>query len=218
MGVGIYNILSRKLISFKSEDFVKYRWRIYLRPFALLFIFSYLIYGKNQTLILVAVLLFFAILFDVDRISGKFWLSRIFFKDFDYSKPDEKRTFSSITYFLFSCALVIGIFPKMIAIVSILLLIFGDMFGKLFGTAFQRHRFFSKSLEGSLAFLGCGLICSYVLNIVFSFNLNLMILGTIVAAIAEAAFEKIDDNLTVPLTSSLAMTLAHWGGMQLLVR
>ncbi|NOZ60406.1 MAG: hypothetical protein GXO74_01865 [Calditrichaeota bacterium] len=216
MAVGMHNIIARQLMTIPDEEFARFRWRIFLRPFALLLIFIYLIYGKNQALILIGALLLVSLVLDMDRISGKNFLSRIFFKDFTFSKPNEKRQLSSITLFLFSFALVLWLFPKLIAFTSILLLIFGDMFGKIFGMAFHRHRFFNKSLEGSLAFFGCGLICSYVLTLLFNWNFILLLIGVVAATVTEAMSRKISDNLSVPIVSSIAMVLAHAAGISFL--
>lgn len=150
--------------------------------------------------------------------SGKGWLSKKLFKEFSYSKPREKKTFSSITTFLFSCGVLLAIFPREIAFVSILLLIFGDMFAKIFGLSFKRHAFLNKSLEGSLAFLGCGFIIAYLLNLFFAYNLAIILVGTFFAVVGEAAIEKIDDNLTIPFISGFAMWLLNMVGVARLIQ
>ena len=67
-------------------------------------------------------------------------------------REEEKRTLMGSTYFLFSSLLTILLFPKSIAIASLLILILSDTAGALVGKWIGKVPIFGKTLEGSLAF------------------------------------------------------------------
>jgi glycerol-3-phosphate acyltransferase PlsY len=118
-----------------------------------------------------------------------------------------------MTIFLIATFLAVLLFEKSIAITAVVFLIFGDIFSKIFGMAFGRHRIFDKTIEGTLAFLGSVLITGYI--IFFSpLNISLIVLicGGIVAPISEILPIDINDNFTVPILSGVAMTVALFFG------
>ncbi len=117
-------------------------------------------------------------------------------------REKEVEGFMGSTYFLFSTILTIILFPKEIAILSILFLIISDTVAALAGKLFGKVSLFDKTLEGSLAFLLTSIL------IVFAYpNINLIqgILGSIVATVLEFLPLRIDDNLTIPLGSAAIM-------------
>ncbi len=112
-----------------------------------------------------------------------------------------KKRLNGATYVLISATLCVFLFPKLIAIISFLILIISDMMSALIGRQFGKHRFLGKSLEGSMAFF-----ISAVLIVVFTPKVSYLfgeyLIGGISAmtgAIVEALPWEIDDNLTVPL-------------------
>ncbi len=67
-------------------------------------------------------------------------------------REEEKPTLMGSTYFLFSTILTILLFPKPIAIASLLILILSDTAAALVGKGIGRVWIFGKTLEGSMAF------------------------------------------------------------------
>jgi dolichol kinase len=98
------------------------------------------------------------------------------------------------------------LFDKPIAIAAIAFIIVGDTLAALIGRKYGRHRFFNgKSWEGSAACFAGTLVVA-----VFTPGLGwpVALIGAVVAAVVEALPLGTDDNVTVPILSGLAMTLA----------
>jgi dolichol kinase len=95
-------------------------------------------------------------------------------------------------------------YTKPIAVAALTFIIVGDTLAALIGRRFGRHRFGRKSVEGSLACLAGTLLVA-----IFAPDLALPValFGATVAAITEALSTRIDDNISVPIISGLAMTL-----------
>ena len=140
-------------------------WRTFLRPLAVLFPLFYLLFGKRFVLLLVGIVTLVFILFDISRLT---------FKKFNLTllksvviKQREIKVFSSMSFFLLACFIILLIFEKEIAIPTIFFLTFGDLAAKCFGILYGRKRIFEKTLEGLMAyFVACllfGFLWSYFL-------------------------------------------------------
>jgi dolichol kinase len=119
----------------------------------------------------------------------------------------EEHALMGSTYFLLSSMLIILLFPKVIAIVSLLILIVSDTCAALVGKSIGRMRVFGKTAEGSLAFFISALL------IVWSFSFLNRPAGVLAAAgstLVELLPIHIDDNFTIPLTAGAI--LFFWGG------
>ncbi len=116
------------------------------------------------------------------------------------------------TFITFSALLLVLLFPKIIAITCFSLVAISDTMAALAGKKFGRHKIGEKSLEGSLAFLVSALFI--VLVVVPRLDLIAAIITALVATVAEALTlrinsYKVDDNLTIPLTSALVCYLYY---------
>lgn len=212
MAVGVHNIVTRKLLIIEEESFRKSFWRVLLRPGATFFVLYYFYHTKRETLFLVGTVALIFLIIDIDRLSRLSLIRTLLKKELTIFKPSEEKRLSSLTLFLVGSFLTIWLFNQMIAITAMLMLIFGDIFSKIFGMAYGRHPLFKKTLEGSLAFLGCGLICIFILSTALSWSPTLMLVGVIAASIAEILPLGIDDNLTIPLLSGFFMWIARYLG------
>ena len=110
----------------------------------------------------------------------------------------EKGTFMGSTYFLFSSLLTLLLFPKPIAIASLLILILSDTCAALVGKGIGKFRVFGKTLEGSTAFLFSSLLIVWFYPDLNRFSGTL---GAFGATLVELLPIKIDDNLTIPLVA-----------------
>ena len=95
-------------------------------------------------------------------------------------------------------------FDKAVAVAALSFVIVGDTFAALIGRKFGRHRFGRKSLEGSLGCLAGTLLVALLAP---GLSLTVGLTGAVVATVVEALSNKIDDNISVPIISGLAMTL-----------
>lgn len=119
-------------------------------------------------------------------------------------RDKEKNKLMGSTYFLFSSVLTILLFPKSIAVVSLLILILADTAGALIGKWIGKIPVFGKTLEGSTAFFIIALL------IVWSYpqlNRPLGSLAALGATLVEVLPTEVDDNLTIPLVAGGIMLL-----------
>ena len=105
------------------------------------------------------------------------------------------------------------LFNKDIAIISLTFLIFGDIFSKLFGLAFGRHKIFNKTLEGTLAYCGCVLIVGFILYHSLDIPWAILVIGGITAPLVELFSFNLNDNFTVSLISGTVMTVGTFFGL-----
>jgi dolichol kinase len=117
-------------------------------------------------------------------------------------REEEKSTFMGSTYFIFSTILTILLFPKSIAIVSILILILSDTAAAVVGKWIGRVKIFGKTLEGSMAFLLTSLLIVWIYPNLNRFSGSLAALG---ATLIEVLPIKVSDNLTIPLVAGAIM-------------
>jgi len=115
------------------------------------------------------------------------------------------------TTFAISTAVAFAVFPPTLALVAIGFLVVGDAAAALGGRALGRTRLRpGKTLEGSLA---CLLGCLAVAAAARGFDLPearvpILVLGAVVATIAELVASGDTDNLAMPLISGVFMVLA----------
>ena len=108
------------------------------------------------------------------------------------------------TYYLIGSFLCILLFDKTLAIVCLCFLTLGDLFAALIGKQWGRIKLFSrKSLEGSLA---CFIVCAAA-ALLIGLHPVVAIAGALAATLIELLPTGVDDNVTIPLISGLAMHL-----------
>ncbi len=117
-------------------------------------------------------------------------------------REKEEHTLIGSTYFLLSSCLTLLLFPKTIAIVSLLILILSDTCAALVGKGIGRHSIFQKTIEGSLAFLVSALLIVWMYPGVNRFAGSLAAAG---ATVIELLPTRVDDNFTIPLTAGTIM-------------
>ena len=117
-------------------------------------------------------------------------------------REKEKPTFMGSTYFIFSTILTILLFPKSIAIASILILILSDTAAAVIGKWIGRIKIFGKTIEGSMAFFLTSLLIVWIYPHLDRFSGSLAALG---ATLIEVLPIKVNDNLTIPLVAGAIM-------------
>jgi len=120
----------------------------------------------------------------------------------------EERPAKGAILFLVGSLTSIILFGKNMKIVSatIIILALGDSVSTLIGKNFGEHKIpynKMKSLEGSVAGFAFALLGAQIFV-----GLQLAILGALTAMLTESLPINIDDNITIPVISGLAMTLA----------
>jgi len=143
-------------------------------------------------------------------------------------EKEKNKIHASVPYFI-ALTIIIGFAPKEIAVLSVIFLLFGDPVAAYIGGKYGTIRFYNKkSLQGTLG----GIISAFIFGSIFlviitlvskensSFSLwknneflfipLITLLGGSIFAFIFEVFSRdglLDDNLTIPLGSTLVMTL-----------
>ena len=117
-------------------------------------------------------------------------------------REKEKPSLMGSTYFLFASILTILLFPKPIAIVSLLILILSDTAAALVGKGIGKISIFGKTLEGTMAFIFSSLLIIWIYPGIDRLSGSFAALG---AALIELLPIPLDDNLTIPLVAGAIM-------------
>jgi dolichol kinase len=126
-----------------------------------------------------------------------------------HEKNDAGRRLNGATYVLLSATILIIFFPKIIVITAFAILIISDTSAALVGRRFGRHRFLTKSVEGSSAFFVSALLVVAVAPKVAYLPAEYLIgsAAALLGAVVEASALGLDDNLSIPLSVGGAL----WG-------
>lgn len=169
-------------------------------PFTYLFYFD----SKVEALIILLPITLLAFLIEYLRINS-ISVKNIFDKYlFSMLRNHEKSgKYTGATWVFISSTLSIGIFPKDIAIISLIYMSIGDTAAGLIGRKFGRIKIYNKTLEGALA----GFIVCLIVGLMIDLNLSktVVAIGALSAAIIEFMPISIDDNLRIPLFSGTVM-------------
>ncbi|MFX1600856.1 MAG: glycerol-3-phosphate acyltransferase [Promethearchaeota archaeon] len=204
--VGMYKVITEKKLVISDEAFLSSWWRVAIRPVSLLFLLFYFIYSKEICLLIIGIVSLCFITLDIFRFLHKKTNVLLTEKIKAIFRKGEEKRFSSMTIFLISTFIIVLFFEIEIAITALIFLIFGDMFGKIFGLAYGRHKIFEKTLEGTLAYLGSVIIIGFILFTSLDIALIVLIAGGIAAPLIELLPIGINDNFTVPIISGAVMT------------
>ncbi len=126
-------------------------------------------------------------------------------------RQNEFDRLAGTSYLLTGLLLVALIFPPPIVLLSMMFLAFADPIASYFGIRYGKDKIFGeKSLQGSMAaFFVCALLTFYFLTSQWLLMDRLVIvslLGGLIGALAELVpIFKLDDNLTLPVVSAVAL-------------
>jgi dolichol kinase len=106
----------------------------------------------------------------------------------------------------------VAVFPKYITIISFAILTFADLASALVGRRFGRRRFRGRSLEGSMAFIAAAVVV-VALSPKIEYRFSEYLIGALAAIIGAAAevfsHDRIDDNITIPISTGATMWLLY---------
>jgi dolichol kinase len=160
--------------------------------------------GSTLTLCLIAIVSLLYSLSEIIRLRmKKFFLVKLTLLA---SREEEKDRF--IVKPLYYAVGIVGsilLFPKNIGDTSIILLTLGDGLAHIFGILFGKTRNplnKSKTIEGTLL----GFTTAFLVSILI-IHFEIAFIGAVIGAVIESFGKPIDDNISVPLLSGLAMIL-----------
>lgn len=143
---------------------------------------------------------------------------KLFYKLFgpilrQHERDHKAKNLNGATWVFISALVCVVIFPKFIVINSFAILILSDASAAVFGRKFGRHKFFKKSLEGTVAFIIAAipvvLLAPKVQNSTGEYLITMF--SATIGGIMEAASInlKIDDNLLIPLSIGTTMWILY---------
>ncbi|MHA1913209.1 MAG: glycerol-3-phosphate acyltransferase [Promethearchaeota archaeon] len=216
--IGMYKVITEKKLVIKDEIFLSSWWRVAIRPATLLFLVFYFVFGPIIGISLIGIVALCFLFLDLSRFVSKQSQELLTVKVKSIFRKGEEKKLSSMTIFLFSTFIMIFVFGQMlssivIAVTTLLFLVFGDMFAKIFGLAYGRHKFLDKSIEGTLAYIGVIIMCCYILFTSLEISLPVLIVGAVAAPFIEILPLGMNDNFTVPIISGTIMAVAVFFGL-----
>lgn len=109
----------------------------------------------------------------------------------------ERNNVTGTVFFIIGTIIAFGVFDYSVAMLALLLTVFGDLSSALVGIKWGKRKIFhNKTLEGFLA----GLTVNLMVGLLFMTNLPIVFIPmALVASFVELTTNKLDDNLTVPL-------------------
>ena len=114
--------------------------------------------------------------------------------------------YTGATWVFIGSTLTIAIFPKEIAVISLVYMSLGDTIAGLVGRKFGKVKFYNKTIEGTLAGLIVCLLSGYLIQL--TLPLLVVFSGAFAAMFIELLPLPIDDNLSVPLFAGTIMVIA----------
>jgi len=165
----------------------------------------YLFLDKQTMLLIVLPLAFGTLLIDFSRRRIP-WLNRLFHKVLgEVLRSDEDTKLTGGSYVMLAMFITIALFPKSIAIASLLILSLGDSAAALIGRPFGHHKIHKdKSWEGSLSFWVVATIAG---ALVPGISLVAATIAAATGALVELYLNIIDDNIFIPIASGLVLTV-----------
>ena len=184
-----------------------YRKIIHVFNLAIPFTYLYFFESRFQILCILVPLTVFAIVIEYLRVH-----SVIIKKIFDnylismLRSHEREGKYTGATWLFIGSTLTIAIFPKEIAVISLIYLSIGDTVAGLVGRKYGKMKFYDKTIEGSLAGLFVCLLSGYLVQL--SLPLVVVFSGAFAAMFIESLPISIDDNLSVPLFAGTIMVIA----------
>lgn len=130
-------------------------------------------------------------------------------------RRSEREGVSGLPFYALGVSLSLFFFPRDIALISCMFLVFSDPISSFFGILYGKDKILpNKSLQGAVA----GFFTCYLITLFYGMNTaNLgteLLVFSIVAGVIGSASElisafNIDDNLTIPVVSGLGMTVLN---------
>jgi len=202
----------------KSNDAsIDYKYEVMRKSIHLASLLIPIAYYFTSTKIALEILIpvtLFSLLLDVSRFYLPF-LENFFNKVFGFmmrahEKDKTKKNLSGATYVFISAVFSIAVFPKPIFLLAFPVLILCDTAAALLGRRFGKHKFLSKSLEGTVSFFIVGCLIVFAtpkLSNSFAEYLIAYLAIAVGAIVENISSGWADDNLTIPISVGFVL----WG-------
>ncbi len=190
-------------------------WHLFM---GLLIVFVYLYSGMSRSQGVLTLSFFLAVdlFMETARLSNASFNEKVLKVWGPLMRESEANRMSAIPHYLLASIIAIGVFPKPVAVMSILFLAVGDpmasLFGIIYGKKGPRFAGGKKSLIGTAAgVISCALIALIFMQpmpISGWATAALVAIGGLAGGMAELLPVDVDDNFTIPVVSGFVMWLA----------
>lgn len=117
----------------------------------------------------------------------------------------EEKKLSGVTYLLVGAGVTIYLVEKDVAIIALLLVSLSDAAAAIVGTAYGKIHLWQKSLEGSVAFFT---VTGVMMILASDLSLEQKLAGMVSGTLVELLPFPVNDNLSLPIVTALAMQAA----------
>ena len=181
------------------------RKAIHLFNLIIPFGYWFIIPDQNKFKIIIITFTALFILADYFRTKSKL-IKKLFIIFFDkmLREHELKGQFTGATWVMISASVTILVFPKYIAIISLIFMSIGDTFAALIGRKFGKLKIYDKSFEG---FLGGLIACLVVAYCYDPLPFYISGFGALAAMLFETLPLPLDDNFRIPIGSAIIMTM-----------
>ncbi len=172
----------------------------------------YYFVSRSEGILILSILTAIALILDFTRYLSPS-VGRVFYRFFGFllrkhEIDSSKKNLNGATYVLISALICVILFPKVLFITAFTILIISDTMAALIGRKFGKHKFLSKSLEGTLAFFISASIVVFFTpkmeNLPAEYVIGL-IAAAVGAIVENISFGFADDNLAIPISIGFTM-------------
>ena len=176
----------------------------------------YYFISRSEGILILSILTGAALILDLSRHLSPS-VGKVFYKIFGFllrkhEIDSNKKNLNGATYVLISALICVILFPKVLFITAFTILIISDTMAALIGRKFGKHKFLSKSLEGTLAFFVSASIVVFFTpkmeNLPAEYLIGL-IAAAVGAIVENISFGFADDNLAIPISIGFTMWLLY---------
>ena len=163
---------------------------------------GYLVLERETTLKAVAIALSVVITMELARLFIPRFRNKIhpFFSSI--MRGAEEKKLSGVTYMLIGAWVTIYLVEKEVAIIALLLVSISDAAAAIVGTAYGKIHLWQKTLEGSVAFFT---VTGIMMILASDLSLEQKLVGMITGTLVELLPIPVNDNLSLPIVTALAM-------------
>ena len=163
---------------------------------------GYLMLERETTLKAVAIAFVVVITMELARLFNPRFRNKIhpFFSSI--MRGAEEKKLSGVTYMLIGAWVTIYLVEKEIAIIALLLVSISDAAAAIVGTAYGKIHLWQKTLEGSVAFFT---VTGIMMILASDLSLEQKLVGMITGTLVELLPIPVNDNLSLPIVTALAM-------------
>ena len=150
-------------------------------------------FSKEFAMVCLMILFLIGLVVELVRLQVRPGAIKIFDKFFRKHEVDHA---SGSLYVLISSVICFAVFDYWIAVVAMLMMIFGDLFSAIIGKSVGGPKIYKdKTWIGTIS----GLIANFLVGIIILPFPLIVVPMAVVATITELFSDKLDDNLTVPM-------------------